>query len=242
MSGLRKVTPSSLADEAHASIRDAIVSGVFKPGEKLVETRMAARVGVGRATAREALRRLRDEGLVVGTLNRGVYVREFAVQDIIDLYNMRTGLETVAMKLATRMHAPTRELWKRVEEMRARATRNDLLGLSDREVAFHEELCKASANEYIVSAFRTIAGVVRLTFALDYTIYEDPRDVPEEHAELVEAIEAGDEDESVRKLLVHLDVVRTIQPAVLRLELPPERERQRLVSRDGICSWQPLKS
>ncbi|HYV16370.1 MAG TPA: GntR family transcriptional regulator [Conexibacter sp.] len=239
MSGLRKITPISLADDAHASIRDAIVSGTFAPGEKLVETRIAREIGVGRATAREALRRLREEGLVVGTPNRGVFVRELALQDIIDIYNMRTGVETVAMRLATRTGAPTGELWKCVEEMREFARRNDPVSLSDREVAFHEEICRASGNEYICAGFRTIAGVVRLAFACEYTSYADPRLVPEEHAQLVEAIESGDEHASVEALTAHLDIGRSIELARLQFEAPPDHAGERLVSQLGVASWQP---
>src|SRR5262245_19785241 len=100
--GLRRVVRTSVADAAHTSIRDAIVTAAFAPGEQLVETRIAESMGVGRGTAREALRRLRDEGLVVGEPNRGVFVRDITATDIVDIYNLRIGIEGVAIRLCAR--------------------------------------------------------------------------------------------------------------------------------------------
>ncbi|HYV16529.1 MAG TPA: GntR family transcriptional regulator [Conexibacter sp.] len=242
MTTLRKVVRSSLADDAHASIRNAIVRGAFPPGQQLVETRIAEEVGVGRGTAREALRRLRDEGLVVGSPNRGVFVRKLDLKDIVDMYNLRTGVEGVAIRLCARAGAPTDGLWKSVEEMRARAERNDIAGLSDREVSFHEELCRQSGNDYIVAAFRAVSGAVRLTFASEYASYADPLEVAAEHVPLIEAIEAGDEEHAVATLVAHLDIVKSIEHARLQLGTPADGSRGRLVSRAGIAGWESAGS
>src|SRR5207249_1345512 len=78
-------------------------------------------LGVSRGPVREALKRLRDEGLVVDSVHRGVYVRVFTVDDIVDLYNVRVGLESVAVRLAARLRSPTAPLRQSIDGMHAAA-------------------------------------------------------------------------------------------------------------------------
>jgi DNA-binding GntR family transcriptional regulator len=234
---LQRVVRTSVADAAYASIRTAIVAGAFAPGEQLVETRVAEGMGVGRGTAREALRRLRDEGLVVGSPNRGVFVRELTATDVIDIYNLRIGLEGVAIRLCARARVETATLRRCVEEMHERTRAGDIPGLSDRETAFHEELCVLSGNTHVAAAFRTIAGLVRLAFAAEYAVYADPATVADEHVPLIAAIEAGDEDVAAQTLIDHIDVVRSLE--LLALSASPEvaKDIGGLVSSGGIASW-----
>jgi DNA-binding GntR family transcriptional regulator len=235
--GLQRVVRTSVADAAYESIRNAIVSGAFAPGEQLVETRVAESMGVGRGTAREALRRLRDEGLVIGAPNRGVFVRDLTATDLVHIYNLRIGIEGVAIRLATRARASTEPLRRCVEEMRERVGAGDVPGLGDRETAFHEELCVLSGNPYLVGTFRTIAGLVRLSFAAEYAAYADPSVVPDEHLPVIEAIDSGDEDAAADALVAHIDIARSLD--VVRSIADPEVARLTagLVSHGGVASW-----
>jgi DNA-binding GntR family transcriptional regulator len=232
---LVRVTRSSVADAAYASIRTAIVSGVFAPGEQLVESRIAERIGVGRGSARDALRRLRGEGLVVASPNRRVFVRELTLGDVIDIYNVRIGVEGVAIRLCTRGNIETGALSRLIEEMREQAEARDVVGLSDREIAFHEEMCRQSGNLYLSSILRSIAGVIRLAFAAEYAAYADPMEVPDEHVTLIEAIESGDEEHALRALVDHIDIARSIE--TLRLRFPEAVTDPPLISVAGVASW-----
>lgn len=85
---------------AYEAIREAIVESQFRPGERLVEQRVAERFGLSRTPVREAIRRLEAEGLVVTEPNRGAVVREMTAQEIVDLYGLRIRLESYAAELA----------------------------------------------------------------------------------------------------------------------------------------------
>ena len=218
--GLQRITRTSVADAAYEAVRDGVVSGLFAPGEQLVETRVGQELGVSRGTAREALRRLRDEGLAIGAQNRGVFVRELTLEDIIDLYNTRVGIEGVAIRLCTRLRRPTESLHALIAEMDACAKRGDAVGLSDRELAFHEELCRLSGNAHLAATFESLSGLTRLAFVGEYAAYSDATAVADEHRPLVEAIESGDEERAVQALIEHMDIAQTIRSAQLRFSWP----------------------
>jgi DNA-binding GntR family transcriptional regulator len=89
------------AAHAYAELRAAIVEGRYAPGQRLVEHRVAAELGLSRTPVREALRMLEAEGLVVSERNRGAMVRPLSPTEVEDLYGLRIRLECYAVELAT---------------------------------------------------------------------------------------------------------------------------------------------
>ena len=96
-------SPSTVAGAAHAyqHLRTAIVESRYPPGHRLVETQLAAELGLSRTPVREALRMLEAEGLVVSERNRGAMVRPLSPTEVVDLYGLRIRLESYAVELAT---------------------------------------------------------------------------------------------------------------------------------------------
>jgi DNA-binding GntR family transcriptional regulator len=93
--------------DAYEQIRSAIVESRYKAGERLVEQRIAAEFEFSRTPVREALRRLEAEGLVVSERNRGAVVRPLALDDVVDLYELRARLESYAAELAAARRSPS---------------------------------------------------------------------------------------------------------------------------------------
>lgn len=85
---------------AYARIREAIVEGRYRPGQRLIEQRIAEEIELSRTPVREALRRLEAEGLVVSEPNRGAAVRSVSIDELTDLYELRARLEAYAAELA----------------------------------------------------------------------------------------------------------------------------------------------
>jgi DNA-binding GntR family transcriptional regulator len=101
-------------------------------------------------------------------------------------------------------------------EMQAAAVADDLAAVTDAEVRFHHELCVASGNAYVVSAFAGLSGQVQMALSLDYSAASmDIAEIPEDHEPLIEAIEAGDEDVAVQRLVAH--IVKSVDPVIARL-------------------------
>jgi DNA-binding GntR family transcriptional regulator len=217
---LPRVAWKSVVDSACDALRDAIVRGAFAPGEQLVEQRIATGLSVSRGTAREALRRLRDEGFATGAPNRGIFVRELTLDDVIDLYNVRAGIEGVAIRICARLRRPTASLRELIDEMDACAGRGDVGGVSDAELAFHAEVCRLSGNEHLAGTFRSIAALTRLAFSGEYAAYSSLTAVGAEHLPLVEAIESGDEEHAVQTLIAHMDIALTLRQAQVGFHWP----------------------
>jgi DNA-binding GntR family transcriptional regulator len=212
---LRKIERTSVAQSAYRAIRDSVISGRFGPGAQLVESRLAAELGVSRGPVREALRRLSEEGLVIEYLHRGMFVREFTADGIADIYNVRIALESLAARLATRAHVPVDRLERLVDEMRRAAEAGDLQGVTAREVEFHETLCELSGNNLVASLFYSISAQVQMAVQLDNESYAEPVEVAREHEPVVEAIKSRDEELAVERIVSH--IVCTVEPFFRRV-------------------------
>ena len=95
------VTEAVGAQHAYEQLRAAIVENRYPPGQRLVEQRVAAELGLSRTPVREALRMLEAEGLVVSERNRGAMVRPLSATEVVDLYGLRIRLESYAVEVAT---------------------------------------------------------------------------------------------------------------------------------------------
>lgn len=94
-------TPDAVGTtSAYEQVRAAIVENRYTPGQRLIEQRIAAELGLSRTPVREALRILEAEGLVVSVRNRGAIVRPLSPTEVDDLYGLRIRLESYAAELA----------------------------------------------------------------------------------------------------------------------------------------------
>src|SRR5690606_12292208 len=87
-------------------LREAIITGKLRPGERLMEVQLAEELGVSRTPVREAIRKLELEGLVLMIPRRGAYVAEISMKDIADVFEIRAALEGLAAQLAAERCTP----------------------------------------------------------------------------------------------------------------------------------------
>jgi len=212
---LGTIAHSSLTDTVYSSIRDSIVSGTFRMGERLIESELAQNLGTSRGPVREALRQLREQGLVVERPRQGNFVAQFDARDLIDIYNVRLALETTAIRLAIRRNSSTRPLEQQIERMRTAAEAGDTNRVVEAEFAFHERLCMASENEYLLRVFRTMSASIRMALTLDNAAYADFAGIPAEHQPIVDIIRAKDEAAAVLTIETH--ILSTIGQVLQRL-------------------------
>lgn len=127
------------APSVYDAIRRRIVEGDYRPGDRLVEQRVAEELDVSRTPVREAFRSLQAEGMVVVEPNRGARVRGLSVEDIHDVYELRARLEAMAAELAA-----------------SRATTEELVRLRSAEAGFADAV--AAARDGDRSAVRLVFG------------------------------------------------------------------------------------
>jgi DNA-binding GntR family transcriptional regulator len=195
---LGPVPRQKLADLAYVAIRDSITAGAFAMGERLVETRLAADLGMSRAPVREALRRLLEEGLVVERAHHGMFVRTFEGAEIVDLYNARIAIEAAALRLFVRRGASTAPLREQIGRRRQAVKDGRFADVVAADFALHEEVMRGSGNAVLFDLFRKIAAQTLIAIALSDAAMPEFVD---EHVPVVEALERADEDAAVAAFL-----------------------------------------
>jgi GntR family transcriptional repressor for pyruvate dehydrogenase complex len=219
-------------EEVADYLRNQIVSGVYKPGERLPSLReLGEMLGVGQSTIREAIGSLKTMGLVSIRQGEGTFVTQFepeellamlesirpvTKQDIISLLEVRKIIESGIVRLAAerRTEEDLQFIKKAVEELEE-AHRSDIRNKGDQaDWEFHFAIANASHNEILVSMMHSISEIMKRTMKLArQKIYEMPG-VPErllqEHLDIYKAIESGNGEQAEKMLLDHLRRVETI--------------------------------
>jgi DNA-binding GntR family transcriptional regulator len=146
------------AEAAAQAIRDAIMVGRLKPGDRIREQHWAASLGVGQPTIREALRELEYQGLVAKSPHRGTYVSELQTQDYRQLLEVRLSLETLAIEKAVCNldDRAERELTDLVSSMEQAVEKRDLALFHESDVAFHRRIWDLAGNPYLKMCLETL--------------------------------------------------------------------------------------
>lgn len=150
-----------------ALLRRAILAGEFAPGAPMVETALALRLGASRGPLREAMRQLIDEGLLVSVPYTGTRVIDLSVQDINDIYAMRTCLEQFAFELAWSRRTPdfAAELARRNTRLQQAIDASDDAGAIEAELDLHGLAYEWSGNRILLSTWNDIRGRLQLYWA-----------------------------------------------------------------------------
>jgi len=139
---------------AAQALRDAIISGELKSGERLVELQLASRFKIGQPTVREALKELEYQGFVHKIANRGTYVTDFDAADFKKIHEARMALEPLAFERAARNMTPeaAEDLAAIVHAMAEAAAALDRAAFHNRDLEFHRKVWRLAGNQYIEMA------------------------------------------------------------------------------------------
>jgi DNA-binding GntR family transcriptional regulator len=150
--------PQLLTDLAYERLREGIVAGELKLGEQVSEAQLAQRLGISKTPVREALVRLKMEGLVDIQPQRGTFVFKLTPEQVGQLCRYRAMIETAALREAATADrkALMAGLKKHVDEMKAAEKVGDLDRLSRIDMNFHFEFIACCANPYLRAAYELI--------------------------------------------------------------------------------------
>lgn len=140
-----------IADQIAEVIRGLIISGDWNPGDRIVESRVAKRLGVGQPTVREALVALEHQGLVARKANQGCVVTSLTRAEILQILRIRGELEVLAVELAVEnaSDADVHRLITLTGYMKAAAAAKDVEDFFAHDLRFHEALWKLSGNAFL---------------------------------------------------------------------------------------------
>jgi DNA-binding GntR family transcriptional regulator len=185
---------ASLSKVVSEKIRGQILAGRLKPGERLIEDRLSAELGVSRVPVREALRGLSMEGLVRLEPNRGASVTEVTPELLAELVEVRTLLEALNARLAARRHDP--EIVALLQDTLRRGNEAAQSGAADQlaqlNAEFHERLAEASRNSVLSDIMRSLRERTGLAFSINGRARA--REDWKEHAGVLAAVIEGDEE------------------------------------------------
>ncbi|MGB9804170.1 GntR family transcriptional regulator [Desulfofundulus sp.] len=171
------------------SLREAIIQGRLKPGERLMEIQLAEEMGVSRTPVREAIRKLELEGFVVMVPRKGAYVAGISVKDIVDVFEVRAALEALAAGLAAeRITDEELEELERALVKTYEVSSQDLDALVETDTRFHELIYKASRNERLIQIITNLADQIQRFRATSLAQPGRTKHALEEHKQIVEAI------------------------------------------------------
>jgi DNA-binding GntR family transcriptional regulator len=183
-----------LGKRAADALRRAILTGRYKPGERLVEDALSAELGISRVPIREALRLLAGDGLVIVRPNRGASVAAISPDIAEDLVEVRATLEGLNAKLAARHHEPgiVAELRAVLAEGNRAARAASVADLVRLNGDFHDKLAEAGGNAILWDIMRTLRDRTGIVFARNTAV----RAVQDwdEHSRILAAVIDGDEE------------------------------------------------
>lgn len=185
---------SPLRDIVTEELRQAILSGRYKPGQRLIEDRLAQDFEVSRNPVREALRSLAAEGLVALTARRGATVAAPSVEDAREMIEVRATLEALNARHAARRRDPQMiALLSEVLRQGSTAAASGALdALPELNARFHEALAAAGSNRLLGDLMRSLRLRTGTVFA-PLGAWRS-RETWEEHAGILKAVIAGDEE------------------------------------------------
>ncbi|WP_432135639.1 MULTISPECIES: GntR family transcriptional regulator [unclassified Streptomyces] len=182
----------SLREQIREHIVEGIVSGRWKPGERIVERRIASELEVSQTPVREALRELESLRLIESAPNKGVRVRNLTAADLEESYPVRAGLEAIAAELAAeRLAADCSALESHVAALYEADRRSDGTAQVRHTVAFHREMVRAAANSVLLHTWEGLGIEVFTALSIRWlgTVQQS---YAEEHEELVQAFRRRD--------------------------------------------------
>ncbi len=205
-------------------LRKAILAGRYKPGERLIEERVAADFGVSRNPVREAIRALASEGLVDVTARQGAMVPALTPAHARELIEVRAAVEGITARLAAQRHDP--HIIARLKAILSRGMnavkRRQMAQLSALNNEFHDALAEAGSNRVLADLVRSLRDRTAPAFAPMTTRAADQ--TWKDHAAILKAVISGNEELAARRAAQHIHNVGSDYLAAKRTK--PRRRKK----------------
>ena len=203
---LREPTAAATAEEeAYRHIHQARRTGKYRPGERLIPEDIAAEIGMSRMPVREAFRRLAADGLVVLRPNRGCIVAGLTLDELYEVFEMRSVLEGLAVRLAMpRIDADVLDELDRLLDRMERAGRDGGADWVARHQEFHGRICGLSGRPKLMRQIAALHVAIEPYMRIWFDDVDKPLSAREEHAALIAALRVGDARHAERVMQDHI--------------------------------------
>jgi DNA-binding GntR family transcriptional regulator len=179
-----------------AKLKEAIVSGTLKQGERIVERYWAHEFGVAQTSVREAINLLINEGFATKHSGRSARVTSYSTRDIANMYEVRASLEGLAARLLSQAKADLAPLRNALERMAAAIEGKNISAVLESDLIFHVRLCELPGNEFLAQQARTLLlplfAFVAIRIGMNSNLEAAWEADLDRHAAIIRAIEEGE--------------------------------------------------
>ena len=214
ISNMPIIDKRSVREQVYDYLREAILNGIYEPGDKLVESRLAKKLHISRTPIREALPILEDEGLIEPGYN-GYVVLPMSWQDVEEICAMRIANETLAASWALKRITKKEidELEKNLRTAEAEMKKGNTKVFAQLDAAFHEVIYQASGSKRIFKICEMLRRHMlryRIKSFFNMTDMNEAQKVLDGHWQIIEKLKAGDEDELRKAIVQHIEESKNI--------------------------------
>ena len=196
-----------LRDVVFKTLRQAILTGELKPGERLMEIHLANKLGVSRTPIREAIRKLELEGLVIMVPRRGAQVAQITEKSMSDVLEVRRALDELAVELACQRitSEEKEELKEACLAFERAATTNNIREIAKTDVAFHDIIFKSTRNVRLKQLVNNLAEQM-YRYRYEYIKDEKQHDMlVSEHRKIYDSIMENDTKAAIEAIRIHIE-------------------------------------
>lgn len=210
-----------LRDVVFHTLREAILKGDLKPGERLMELQLADKLGVSRTPIREAIRMLQQEGLAVTIPRRGAEVAKMTEKDMEDVLQVRDALDELAASIACEQITAEEleELKRTMREFEESTKTGDVKRIAEVDVKFHDIIYKATRNPKLENILNNLREQM-YRYRVEYL--KDERSFPtliKEHSEIVEGLAKKDKEKVIAAMHKHVENQANAVKEVIREQI-----------------------
>jgi DNA-binding GntR family transcriptional regulator len=208
-SPLRRIeAPPSMSALAAEALREMVLNGELRPGDRVIENRLTDELGVSRPPLREAMRVLEQEGLIVQTPRKGAVVAPVTPHDIYEIVSLREEIEQIAVRLGIPVRSQERldRLRLAFADLEAAAEEEGAPRVVASSFAFHLAIVGLAGHRRLEDVYRSLSLQMRMCMAMNRRAraeIETARQDAARHRPLMDLVEAGDVDGMAHALAHH---------------------------------------
>jgi len=215
----------SIAQQVKEILIQRIGSGELRPGDRVVEAKLAEEVQASSIPVREAIRELVAIGVLEFAPRRGAWVREVSLAETIESLEVRAALDRLAAKhAAVNLRGRCGKLRATVRRIVAAAKNRDFVAFQEHNQVFRRSIAEAAENRALLRVWESLAFDVRTRVIMDFLASVDPVKLAKEHEAVVDALDRGDGNKAGNLLASHANhLVRYLQKEMVKQEKQPKR-------------------
>lgn len=219
-----RIQRRSLSEQIRDELLTRIGEGELNPGTRIVESSVAREFGTSSIPVREAIRELVAMGMLEYGHHKGCRVREVGIPETIQALQVRSALESLAVRLAgiPALRSRLATMRAAVEQIVTSARSCDFVSFQRANTIFHRQIVETSGNSILLRMWKMLGFEVRTRAIMEYLSSADPVAIAREHGAVADSIEADDLEGAASLLAGHsarlVEHLRRVQAALKETE------------------------